>query len=197
MRIPFLILLLLCSLTAHSDDGKDQSADSKSPKKGDTIWLEEKISPPTRWIENLVKPLTVWMEQKINKPAPEPDIQQSNQENSQRIEDGTTPDINQTGSDDMVLSSALISSEQASTLAKEHIAGDVLHIKLVSKTNQYRVKLISKLGEVHIIYIKASSGKIVLPNDKVSTEPVRPISTEKDNQPNSVSDSDDDNREKP
>lgn len=192
MKFRFLILLLFCSGTANSDDGKEPSVDSQDQKKGDTIWLEEKISPTTTWIENLVKPLTEWMEQQIQEPEQEVDGQEID---SQESEEKIILEPIAKKPDNAAEAASIISSEQAEVLAKNHIAGDVLYIKLVSKTNQYRVKLISKLGEVHIIYIKAVSGEIVLPNDKVSIKPVKQISAEQDNQTNSESDGE--NREKP
>lgn len=171
MKIRLLILLLTCCGTANAQDDEEQSVDSKSPKQGDTIWLEEKITPTTTWIENLVKPLTVWMEQQINEPEQEPNIQEGIQENFPRGEGENVPNLNETGPDNTVDPDSLISAEQASALAKAHIAGDVLYIKLISKTNQYRVKLISKLGEIHIIYIKAISGEIVSPNIETASQP--------------------------
>ncbi|MGH1542674.1 MAG: PepSY domain-containing protein [Arenicella sp.] len=192
MKFRFLILLLLFSGAAYSDDSTQQSVESEDPKKGDTIWLEEKISPTTTWIENLVKPVTVWMEQKIN----EPEQEVNKQESSQNGEQGSSSELNETEPVDMEAAS-IISAKQASALAKNHIAGDVLYIKLLSKTNQYRVKLISKVGEIHIIYIKAVSGEIVLPDDKTSIEPAKQINTEQGNQTNSVSDSDRKSGDKP
>ena len=177
MKIRLLILLLVCCGTANAQDSEEQSVDNESPKQGDTIWLEEKISPTTTWIENLVKPLTVWMEQQINEPEQELDIQEGIQENSPRGEEQNVPNIVETGNDNIVDPDSLISAEQASALAKKHIAGDVLYIKLISKSNQYRVKLISKLGEIHIIYIKAISGEIISPNGNVGIEPVKPSSS--------------------
>jgi uncharacterized membrane protein YkoI len=126
--------------------------------------------------------LTVLIEQQINKPASALD----NQESNQLVEKETILDPNKTDSNETLESASLISAEQASELAKGYLAGDILYIKLLSKTNQYRIKLISKLGEVHIIYINATSGEIILPNDKISTEPAKQISTEKSNQTNSV-----------
>lgn len=162
--------------------------DSQSQKKGDEVWLEEKISPTTTWIENLVKPLTVWMEQKINEPEQEAD----NQEGIQRSEGGSTLGSYKISSDDTVETEPLITAEQAAVLAKNHIAGDVLYIKLMPKTNQYRIKLISKLGEIHIVHVKAVSGDIVLPANKAGIEPVKQIRAGQGNQTSSVSESESD-----
>lgn len=144
--------------------------DSQKQKQGDTIWLEEKISPTTRWLESLVKPLTVWMEQQINEPLAAPVTQPK-----QTLENNTNS-VKQTGSntahDPAIFISpeqASISSEQASNMAKTHIAGDILHIKLMPKLGQYRVKLISKLGEIHIIFIHAASGQILSPNSRTNS----------------------------
>lgn len=144
--------------------------DSQKQKQGDTIWLEEKISPTTRWLESLVKPLTVWMEQQINEPLAAPVTQ------PKQTFENNTDSVKQTGSntayDPAIFISAeqaSISSEQASNIAKTHIAGDILHIKLMPKLGQYRVKLISKLGEIHIIFIHAASGQILSPNSRTNS----------------------------
>lgn len=177
---------MLFSGVAKSDEDIDQSVDKQEQKKGNTIWLEEKISPTTTWVENLVKPLTVLIERQINKPATTLDDQESNQ----LIEKETILEPDKTSSDEKIEANSLISSEQARELAKNHIAGDVLYIKLLSKTNQYRVKLISKLGEIHIIYIRATSGEVILPNAKNDTGSVKQSSAEQNNTINSVPGSD-------
>jgi hypothetical protein len=174
LRIPTLFFLLLCCGTANANDGESQSADGKKVKQGDTIWLEEKISPTTTWIENLVKPLTVWMEQQINEPGQQPDNSNAIQEGRLTNEEDGSPNLSEVDPNNNVDPYLLIGTEQASVLAKEHIAGDVLHIKLMSKTKLYRVKLISKLGEIHIIFIRASSGEIVSPKVKATSAPIIP-----------------------
>ena len=168
MKIRLLILLLLCCGAAYADDGKDVSADKKSNKQDDTIWLEKKISPTTRWLDNLVKPLTVWMEQQINEPEPASEL-----EKPRGAQVGSVDlNLSETDSANGVMSVPLVSSDQARVVAKKHIAGDVLYIKFMQQSNRYRVKLISKVGEIHIIYINAASGDIVSPNDKVPIGPV-------------------------
>lgn len=161
MKIRFLIIPLLFSTIANADD--DPNVDKQNTTKGETVWIEEKISPTTTWIENLVKPLTVWMEQQVNGPKPEDNNQEVTQENSPHSEQEKAQSATQTDPEKTLSPDSVIGSEQAGVLAKEHIAGDVLYIKLMSKTQQYRVKLISKLGEIHIIYINAISGEIVSP----------------------------------
>lgn len=178
MRVRLLILLLLsCGTAANADDGKELTGDSKSKKGGDTIWLEEKISPTTVWLENLVKPLTIWMEQQINEPeqvfVDKAVDQVSNDDLDVRLIEVDPVNVKE--------NTVAITSEQASDLAKDHIAGDVLYIKLLSKTNQYRVKLISKVGEIHIIYIQAASGDVVTPNNKMVIEPAKQLRIEQEN----------------
>lgn len=148
--------------------------DSEKPKKNDEIWLEEKILPTTTWVENLVKPLTIWMEQKINAPEKKVDSQKG----SHRREQGSNLEPNEIALDNTAEAVLLISSEQAGVLAKEHIAGEVLYIKLMSSGNRYRVKLISTLGEIHSIYVNAISGEIVLRDNKIGPQAVEPIVTE-------------------
>lgn len=177
MKIRFLIILLLLYTSANADDSKGQSADKQSTEKVETIRIEKKVTPTTTWIENLVKPLTVWMEQQINGPEQKEKSQEVKQENSLINEQEGTLNLNQTVSENILDPDLLIGSEQAGILAKEHIAGDVLYIKLISRTKQYRVKLISKLGEIHNIYIQAISGEIVSPNNKALIEPVKQGST--------------------
>ncbi|MBX2847172.1 MAG: hypothetical protein KTR16_02535 [Acidiferrobacterales bacterium] len=174
MKFRLLILILFFSGTAHSEADEKQNTDTQDPKKGDEIWLEEKISPTTTWIENLVKPLTVWMERKIN--APEPEIQ--NQRDSQHTgRENTLTPVNR-DSEQTVDVASLIDEEQVAVLAKRHIPGDVLYIKLISKTSRYRVKLISTLGEIHIIYLNAVSGEIVVPDDNKDVQASSQVGTE-------------------
>ncbi len=163
MKHYYLSLLLLCTSAVSAQDGEEPSDGSREPKKGDTIWLEEKISPTTTWIESLVKPFTEWMEEAIQEPERDaPEIVPSPATGSD------TKEVNENASTDALKPQVLISKEQAQESAKELIGGDVLYIKLVSKTNQYRVKLISKLGEVRVIYIDASSGELAEKGAKIS-----------------------------
>lgn len=162
--------------SAHADDDTGKSAEgqyekaenakTKSGKKGGTIWIEEKISPTTNWIENLAKPLTVWMEQQINGGEPTDNPEAVRPEGIQSHKAPNTAHSTQAELEHKLDENLLISAEQVERIAKEHIAGDVLYIKLIPKTQQYRVKLISKLGEIHIIYIQAMSGDIVMPESK-------------------------------
>lgn len=181
MKIRFFIILLMFSTSAHADDDKGKGAESQSTQKDDTIWIEEKVTPTTTWIENLVKPLTVWMEQQINAPDKENGNPKLRQENSQRNTIEDAPNSSQAGSDNILDPDLLIGSEKAGVLAKEHIAGDVLYIKLISKTKKYRVKLISKLGEIHIIYIQAITGEIISPNSNVLSRPNKQANSEQSN----------------
>lgn len=161
MKPYYLSLLLLCTSAVSAQDGEEPSDGSREPKKGDTIWLEEKISPTTTWIESLVKPFTEWMEEAIQEP------ERDAPETVRPATGNDTKEVNENASTDVLKPQVLISKEQAQESAKELIGGDVLYIKLVSKTNQYRVKLISKLGEVRVIYIDASSGELAKKGTKI------------------------------
>ncbi len=155
MKFRFLIILVMFSLPAYSND-----EDNESTGNGDTIWIEEKVSPTTTWLENLVKPLTVWMEQQLNSPAPN----DANQKISPEIDPNNERDTNTTvlaKPDNAPDENQLIGSERAGQLAQEHIAGEVLFIKFIAATSRYRVKLISERGEIHIIYIQATSGDVI------------------------------------
>jgi len=172
LSIRWFIFLLLCCGTAHAEKSKGQSVGDQSSKQGDTVWLEEKISPTTRWLDNLVKPLTVWLEQQIHQPEPELNSQTNSAQSAEEV-NSALEQTQVNGSDnaiDPVSEAASITVEQAARIAQQHIAGEVLYIKLMPMVKQYRVKLISTLGEIHILYISAASGDIVLPNKKASAE---------------------------
>ena len=181
MKIPFLIILLVLSTSANANDDKDENSESQNTKKVDTIWIEEKISPTTTWIENLVKPLTSWMERQVNGSEQEGDNQGTEQKTGQRNEYENDLDSTLANPKNLLDRDLLIGSEKAGVLAKEHIAGEVLYIKLVSKTKQYRVKLISELGEIHIIYIQAVSGEIITPRSDTTNKPVDQFDTTQNN----------------
>ncbi len=162
MKFCLLFILFFCGGVANSQDAEEQNRASDTPKKGEEIWLEEKISPTTTWIEDLVKPLTTWMEQKINAPEREA----ARQGPSERSEGTASAASNESNIERDDLVGSFITAEQASKLAREHIAGNVLHIKLIPKSNRYRVKLISELGEIFIVYVHAVSGDIVFRDNR-------------------------------
>ncbi len=162
MKFCLLFILFFCGGVANSQDAEEQDRASDTPKKGEEIWLEEKISPTTTWIEDLVKPLTTWMEQKINAPEREA----ARQGPSERSEGTAAAASNESNIERDDLVGSFITAEQASKLAREHIAGNVLHIKLIPKSNRYRVKLISELGEIFIVYVHAVSGDIVFRDNR-------------------------------
>ncbi len=176
MKHHFLFLLLFCCSSANAQDSEKLNEDALEPKKGDTIWLEEKISPTTTWIESLVRPFTEWMEDAIQEPEREPP------EMVLPIVDEHVDEATATNSTVVEKSQVLIGVEQAKESARKLVDGDVLYIKLVSKTNQYRVKLISKLGEVRVIYIDASSGTLVEKGAKKLEKSSVDSSTETDSQ---------------
>ncbi|GHA03122.1 hypothetical protein GCM10008090_10100 [Arenicella chitinivorans] len=157
MKRRFLIILLLCSGAADAEDAEKQNKADQGPKKGDEIWLEERIAPTTTWVESLVKPLTSWMERQIN----EPEQKDEQQDGGQSAQPQNTVEPDQAKRVHPVGEVALIGIDQAGEFARQHIAGDVLYVKLITKSNRYRVKLISRIGEIHIIYVDAVSGNIV------------------------------------
>lgn len=128
-------------------------------KEGKTVWLEKKLSPSTRWLENAVKPITTWMERKIQKEIHGGEVRE------------LPPAAPRVDSDDRppVVDEDVIDSESIAELASKHIPGQILRIKLLNRTPlQYRVKLISRVGEIHILYINAHTGKIIQPLSKTA-----------------------------
>lgn len=135
----------------------NKKSDAKTPNKktanDTTIWIDEQVSPTTRWLEEAVQPLTVWMEKKIQR-------RQDNQPLRPRL---LAPNQNQA----LDPSQAGISPEQAATIASQAFPGQILRTTLLSKLpKQYRVKLISPAGEIHLIYIHAETGIILKPKPK-------------------------------
>jgi hypothetical protein len=150
--------------TVKQATAKQAPPNLSSPKKGDTIWLEEKIAPSTRWIENLVKPLGIWMEKKI-----QPRYVADDKENS-----GTQPEVElvplpPSGGQE----GPIITPEQAAVVSKQYVQGEVLRIKLLESAHsvsRYRVKLISTAGEIHILYINAHTGVLIQPAPPPNSE---------------------------
>jgi uncharacterized membrane protein YkoI len=125
-----------------------------SPRGGETIWVEEKMRPTTQWMEDLVSPLTTWMERKIH------------DRNPSSAESETTVWIRKTkpGTPTAEFTDPLISPNEASLTAQQHMEGEVLRVKLLFRGDpQYRVKLISKKGEIHLLYVNATTGKLIRP----------------------------------
>jgi uncharacterized membrane protein YkoI len=123
-------------------------------KEGKTVWLEKKLSPPTRWLENVVKPITTWMERKIQKEV----------HGSEEPVETLHPARGESDEDPLPTDEHVIDSERIAELASNLIPGQILRIKLLNRTPlQYRVKLISHDGEIHIIYINAHTGIIIQP----------------------------------
>ena len=121
---------MLCCGIVNAEKGTGQSVRDQNSKQGDTIWLEEKISPTTRWLDNLVKPLTVWIEQQIHESEDELNNKRSNTQNKEDVK----PALDETqekSSDSVIEPISLIGVEQAATIAKEHIAGEVLYLSLI------------------------------------------------------------------
>ena len=142
-------------------------------REGKSVWLEKKIAKPTRWLENLVKPMNIWLEGKIQAP-----IDNSANQQAERLPSDTlAPDTASTSS-----KSNRISADEAANAARQHIAGNVLKVKLITMSASqptvaddsatqfvYRVKLISKRGEIHILYIDALSSALIDPHAKLSS----------------------------
>ena len=127
---------------------------SKSEIESKTIWIEKKLSPSTRWLENLVKPMTSWIERKIQKETPgrKDDIRPTGVPNADIYRPFSSPD------------DGVMDSNTVSDIAKERVPGQILRIKLLNREPlQYRVKLISRVGEIHILYINAHTGDFILP----------------------------------
>jgi len=123
------------------------NSDKPPPKEGDSIWLEKKLAPSTRWIERVITPLNRWMEQKVQALRP----------NANRSAAADTEPGRSDGS------SVLLSELQISTIARQHTAGKVLAVKLLSAEQQqprYRIKLLSRKGIIHILFFDAKSGTI-------------------------------------
>ncbi len=134
---------------------------SKRQREGKTIWIEKKLSPSTRWLENLVKPMTTWIERKIQK------------ETLDREEKGRPAAPPKTGIERPFSSpdDSVIDSEAIALIAKERVPGQVLRIKLLNRVPlQYRVKLISRIGEIHVLYINAHTGDFILPSSESARE---------------------------
>ena len=176
-----LLLALASSCTVAGEeptlDGMPESlvpVVSPEVKQGETIWLEKKISPSSRWVENLVKPLTSWIEKKIQSPhhhALEP--LPSNPESALPATIATE------GLAEQALSNKpQFSPEQAGAIANRLIPGNTLRVKLLNKQQrlQYRVKLISLVGEIHILYLDAHSGERI--QAEPSLKPVLPSQQE-------------------
>lgn len=140
-----------------SSQNQNLSSESKTIKTiwaEETVWIEETVTPATRWLEGAVQPLTIWMEKKIHRRSKK---RQAHTEPAPQIAVARP----QTADATLVA----ISQAQAATIANKRQAGEVLRTSLLAKTPpQYRVKLISPNGEIHLIYIHAQTGKILKSN---------------------------------
>jgi len=147
--------------------------ENSAPREGKSVWLEKKIAKPTRWLENLVKPMNIWLEGKIQAPIDD----SANQQSERLPSDTLAQDTASTSS-----KSNRISADEAANAARQHVAGNVLKVKLITMSASqptvtddsatqfvYRVKLISKRGEIHILYIDALSSALIDPHAKLSS----------------------------
>lgn len=130
----------LCSISAQADD--DTAVEGNVDKPEATIWLEEKIAPSSRWMEELVRPMTNWMEERLHgepRPADRP-VSKSREpvENS-----------------DHSLNTPIIKRGKAIEIARSRFPGEVLHVKLLSASQRYRIKLLTAEGVIHVVYIDA------------------------------------------
>jgi hypothetical protein len=143
--------------TAHSG--------TTTPREGETIWLEQKIAPPTRWIESLVKPLTTWMERKVQHPGTHTE--------ETRLAPWVRPEAPPT-TDGNAPEAPTLSPTEAAAVARQAFQGEVLRVKLISAHSYvpiYRVKLISKRGEIQILHINAHNGELVPPANPAVSNP--------------------------
>ena len=139
---------------SESESKNDAVAAQKKNSEGETFWIEKQMTPATRWAEDLVKPLTTWMERKIQDRDTPPEIKANKP--WLEVQPGT-PRIQQSNDN-------LITSRQASQVAQQFVAGEVLRVKLLdSALAQYRVKMISNTGEIRMLYIDAHSGELIHP----------------------------------
>ncbi|MFK8022207.1 MAG: PepSY domain-containing protein [Pseudomonadales bacterium] len=152
---------------------RTSTQENSAPREGKSVWLEKKIAKPTRWLENLVKPMNIWLEGKIQAP-----IDNSANQQAERLPSDTlAPDTASTS-----VKSNRISADEAANAARQHVAGNVLKVKLITMPASqpmtaddsatrfaYRVKLISRQGEIHILYIDALSSALIDPHAKLSS----------------------------
>jgi len=160
-RLTIFALLILgpfvSSYAAEAPESGSKNGEVAAQKKnseGETLWIEKQMTPATRWAEGLVRPLTAWMERKIQDRDTPPEIK----EDKPWLETQPgTPRVEQSND-------KLITARQASQVAQQFVAGEVLRVKLLeSALAQYRVKMISSTGEIHILYIDAHSGEVIHP----------------------------------
>lgn len=160
-RVTIFALLILAPFVSsyaaeasESESKIDAVAAQKKISEGETFWIEKQMTPATRWAEDLVKPLTTWMERKIQDRDTPPEIKANKP--WLEVQPGT-PRIQQSNDN-------LITSRQASQVAQQFVAGEVLRVKLLdSALAQYRVKMISNTGEIRMLYIDAHSGELIHP----------------------------------
>lgn len=149
-RLVVGLLLTFSLAVAYAGEG-DNNGSRKPPVEGESLWIEEKINPATRWLENLVSPITTWMEDKIQAndetSAPPPPHWNITAPEPSRIR-GTTQE--------------LLTDDQAASAVVREYPGEVLRVKFLEKESPvYRVKLITELGEIYILYVDAYSGQIL------------------------------------
>lgn len=136
-----LLSLTVCLIpgTALADDK------SSAPQEGDTVRLEEKISPKTRWIERLVKPLSNVVGSGLKK-----DGLSSSLDNQHSVDSS--------GAGGTSRQNERLSQQRIHQLAQQRVTGEVLTIRYLQPQQQYQVKLVSTQGEIHILYFDAYTG---------------------------------------
>ncbi len=156
-----------------SDQNTEAASHTQSDRKpvikeGETIWLEKKIAPTTRWVEKLVQPLSTWMEKKIQPPEPTDSNLPQKHPSSTKVVD-TAPVS--TSSD-----SSIMTPQDVSSHVRRLISGEVLKVKLLPSDQmplRYRVKLISRVGEMHIVYIDAHNGMLLTPTNQPTNDLIK------------------------
>lgn len=167
----FCVTALLATYSAAAVETptvEEHPAEQKpEPREGKSVWLERKIAKPTRWLENLVKPMNIWLEGKIQAPV------DSRENDTTRLPPGN---ISAPGAISPSSKTPQISADEAADAARKLVAGNVLKVKLIAIPEShliasegdtarfaYRVRLISKRGEIHILYIDALSKELLEP----------------------------------
>lgn len=146
--IPFSFCVLIAanpSMAETQAPERDQTEASEDAPRS-TVWLEDTIDPVTGWLEEVIKPIANWLEQAVQTPS---------------LQAQPTPDI-ATPRQSTAHKAVKLSPANAAAIAKQAYPGDILRTSLLDKTPpQYRVKLISAQGVIHMLYIDANTGEIM------------------------------------
>jgi uncharacterized membrane protein YkoI len=160
-----MLLLLLMISVAYADqslvdDDKSKAGEgARKTVEGEALWIEEKINPATRWLEKLVRPVTGWVEDKIQN---HDEIAPSSRPDWNTLQPGPAIPKEPRPDSPQPPDQPVISADEAIAVAVSAFPGEVLRVKyLPGDIPVYRVKLISKKGEIHILYVNAWTADIV------------------------------------